>query len=177
MVRKRAHAAFLTTISLAGIAVGVATLLISLALLSGFQTQIKERLMAASPQILIEPVGKNTIDDAPAIVAEAKRLGMRDIEPIIDGIAWGGNEAEHRGRPMRIRSYEPGQEPAPEPTPTSRYCRRRVFETLVFEGPDSRETLIGSRLDALLVILGEHIDLDGEVALILERFPMFPCLP
>src|SRR4051794_38820012 len=115
MVRKRRHAAFLTSISMSGITVGVATLLISLALLSGLQGQIKQRLIASSPQILIEPVGKNTIDDAPAIVAEAKRLGMHDVEPIVSGIGWGGNETEHRGRPMRIRSYEPGQEPSPEP--------------------------------------------------------------
>lgn len=115
MARKRAHTAFLSLISILGLALGVATLLFSLALLSGLQGQIKERLIASSPQILIEPVGKNTIDDAPAIVAAARQLGMRDVEPVVYGIGWGGNDAERRGRPMRVRSYEPGQEPQPDP--------------------------------------------------------------
>src|SRR5881396_1987103 len=87
--RKEAHTAFLSLISMLGLAVGVATLLISLALLSGLQGQIKARLIASSPQLLIEPSGKNTIDDADAIVAEARRLGVPTIRPLISGIVWG----------------------------------------------------------------------------------------
>ncbi|MGZ7081428.1 MAG: FtsX-like permease family protein [Thermoanaerobaculia bacterium] len=108
--RKQAHTAFLSLISMLGLAVGVATLLISLALLSGLQGQIKERLIASSPQILIEPAGSTAIDDAPAIVATGKRLGMTTVHPIVSGIGWGANP-QGRGRPMRIRSYEPGAEP------------------------------------------------------------------
>ncbi|MFI5302767.1 MAG: ABC transporter permease, partial [Polyangiales bacterium] len=109
--RKEAHTAFLSLISVLGLAVGVATLLISLALLSGLQGQIKQRLISASPQILIEPRGANTIDGADAIIEAGKRLGMRDIEPIVSGIAWGANEAQRRGRPMRIVSYPTGRAP------------------------------------------------------------------
>src|SRR5512140_2495720 len=98
-----------------GLAVGVATLLISLALLSGLQGQIKQRLISSSPQILIEPKTKNTIDDADVIVAAAKHLGLRDIEPVVTGIAWGANEAAKRGRPMRIVSYPVGRAPAGGP--------------------------------------------------------------
>lgn len=102
--RKEAHTAFLSIISMLGLAVGVATLLISIALLSGLQGQIKSRLIASSPQILIEPAGSNTIDDAEAIMAEGRRLGMRDVHAVISGIGYGVNEAEERGRPVRIRS-------------------------------------------------------------------------
>jgi lipoprotein-releasing system permease protein len=102
--RKQAHTAFLSLISMLGLAVGVATLLISLALLSGLQGQIKARLIASSPQLLIEPVGKNTVDNAPAIEAAARKLGMRDVRAIVSGIAWGANPKERRGRPLRLRS-------------------------------------------------------------------------
>ncbi len=102
--RKEAHTAFLSLISMLGLAVGVATLLISLALLSGLQGQIKARLIASSPQILIEPAGKNTIDEAPVIEAAARKLGMTDIRASVSGIAWGANQQERRGRPMRLRS-------------------------------------------------------------------------
>jgi lipoprotein-releasing system permease protein len=102
--RKQAHTAFLSLISMLGLAVGVAALLISVALLSGLQGQIKARLIASSPQLLIEAAGSNTIDDAGAIVAEARRLGVPVIRPLVSGIVWGANEEERRGRPLRIRS-------------------------------------------------------------------------
>ena len=93
-----------------GLAVGVATLLISLALLSGLQNQIKERLIASSPQILIEPKGSNSIADAGAMAAAGRRLGMTSVKQIISGFAYGQNQ-RGRGRPMRVRSYEAGDEP------------------------------------------------------------------
>lgn len=103
--------AFLSTISIFGLALGVAALLISIALLSGLQGHIKEQLIASSPQLLIEPNGKNTIDDFEKIDAEGKRLGMTTIHPVITGISWGANDEERRGRPLRVRSYERGSEP------------------------------------------------------------------
>jgi lipoprotein-releasing system permease protein len=109
--RKRAHTAFLSGISMLGLAVGVAALLISIAVLSGLQGQIMARLISSSPQILVEPAGKNTIDGADAVVAAARKMGMREVRATINGIAWGANEDAQSGRPMRVRSFETGQEP------------------------------------------------------------------
>jgi lipoprotein-releasing system permease protein len=102
--RKQRHMAFLSLISMLGLAIGVFALLFSIALLGGLQGQIKGRLMASSPQLLIEPIGKNTIDDAGAIVAQGKRGGMATVLPLVSGIGWGANETEKRGRPVRIQS-------------------------------------------------------------------------
>src|SRR5260221_1206443 len=102
--RRRMHTAMLALISMLGLAIGVFALLFSIALLSGLQGQIKERLIASSPQLLIEPVNSMAIADADAIDAAARRLGARDIRPTVAGIGWGANEEERRGRPMRIRS-------------------------------------------------------------------------
>jgi lipoprotein-releasing system permease protein len=112
--RKQAHTAFLSIISMLGLAVGVATLLISIALLSGMQGQIKKRLIQSSPQLLVEPAGQNTIADAGAIVAAAHALGVKDVRPYVSGIAWGGNDVQRVGRPMRVRSYPSGHEPPPD---------------------------------------------------------------
>jgi lipoprotein-releasing system permease protein len=109
--RKQAHTAFLSGISMLGLAVGVATLLISIALLSGLQGQIKQRLIQSSPQVLVEPSGQNMIDGAPGVIATAQSLGVRDIRPFVRGIAYGANEDQSAGRPMRVRSYVPGREP------------------------------------------------------------------
>lgn len=102
--RKQRHIAFLSTISILGLAIGVFALLISIALLSGLQDQIKSRLMESSPHLLIEPARSNTIADAEQIENAAREMGMRDVRPLVSGIGWGANEAERRGRPVRIRS-------------------------------------------------------------------------
>ena len=124
--RKKGHTAFLSLISMLGLAVGVSALLLSIAVLSGLQGQIKVRLIASSPQLLVEPAGRNTIENADAIVAQAKAIGVTDVRPFVSGIAWGANEAAEMGRPMRVRSFTPGHEPPidrrstgrePEPNP------------------------------------------------------------
>ncbi|MDP9191764.1 MAG: FtsX-like permease family protein [Acidobacteriota bacterium] len=109
--RKQRHTAFLSAISMLGLAVGVATLLISIALLTGLQGQITGRLIESSPQILVEPTGQNSIDGADAVVAAARGLGMMDIRPFVSGIAWAANADRSAGRPMRVRSLVPGREP------------------------------------------------------------------
>lgn len=130
--RKQAHTAFLSIISMLGLAVGVATLLISIALLSGMQGQIKGRLMEASPQLLVEPAGRNTIENADAIVAQARALGIRDVRPYVSGIAWGANEAAELGRPMRVRSFTPGREPATDRGATGRLRQWNGDEQPIF---------------------------------------------
>lgn len=106
--RKQRHTAFLSAISMLGLAVGVATLLVSIALLSGLQGQITGRLIDSSPQVLVEPTGQNSIDDADAVVTAARGLGMTDVRPFISGIAWGANQDHYAGRPMRVRSLAEG---------------------------------------------------------------------
>src|SRR5260370_18434584 len=111
--RKHAHTALLSLISMLGLAIGVFALLVSIALLSGLQNQIKLRLIASSPALLIEPATKNTIDDAAAIVAAAQSLGLRNVHQIVSGLAWGANEADRRGRPPPPPSYRHGHPAAP----------------------------------------------------------------
>jgi lipoprotein-releasing system permease protein len=109
--RRQRHTAFISLISMSALAVGVATLLISIALLSGLQGQIKERLIQSSPMLLVEPSGRNTIEQDEAIAAAANMAGIRDVRAYITGIGYGANEDQGVGRPMRIRSITPGHEP------------------------------------------------------------------
>jgi len=118
--RKQGHTAFLSIISMLGLAVGVWALLISIAVLSGLQGQINKRLIAQSPQILVEPAGRNTIENADAIVAQAKAIGVTDVRPFVSGIAWGANESAELARPMRVRSFTPGHEPPLDSRSTGR---------------------------------------------------------
>src|SRR5688500_10444512 len=88
MARRRRHTAFLTLISTLGLGVGVATLIISLALLSGLQGKIKDRLIAASPQLVIEPIGGQSIEDPDAVIRALGGGTNLSIEPVISGMTW-----------------------------------------------------------------------------------------
>jgi len=112
--RKRAHTAFLTLISTLALAVGVATLIVSLALLSGLQGEIKARLIAANPQLVIEPGTSRTIHDSDKVLSRSRRGGAARMESVISGIAWGANERTNAGSPIRIRSFDPSRPPRGE---------------------------------------------------------------
>jgi lipoprotein-releasing system permease protein len=110
--RKKAHTAFLSSISALGLGVGVATLLISISLLSGLQGNIKQRLIDSSPQLLIEPAGRHTIEHPDALIEFARASGAREIEPVISGFAWAAQPSGTRGRPVRLRSFTGKTRPA-----------------------------------------------------------------
>ncbi len=129
--RKRAHTAFLSLISTLGLAVGVATLIISLSLLSGLQGQIKDRLIASSPHLLIEPTGTNTIDDIEPLMDFARKRGFTEVHPIVSGVAWAANADAGGGRPAVIRSYDPAN---PPPAETS-FGREWMVEPAAGEQP------------------------------------------
>ena len=107
--RKQAHTAFLSLISMLGLAVGVATLLISLALLSGLQGQIKARLIASSPQFwsnrsartpsTIRPPSKPKPGDSVCAMSDRSSAASRGAP----------NQEERRGRPLRLRSASTSQ--------------------------------------------------------------------
>ena len=145
--RKRAHTAFLSSISMLGLALGVATLLISLALMAGLQGQIKQRLIASSPQLLIEPAGAPSIENAEAIAAAGRRLGMRDVRPLVSGIGWGANDLQKRGRPMRIRSGAAKELPSDSDIAVTREFAAAlsldVGETVTVVAPRTRLTPFG----------------------------------
>lgn len=109
--RRQGHTAFLSIISTLGLTVGVATLLISLALLSGLQGQIKDRLIASGPQLLIEPRGAAAIEESEAILEQIQRNPAAQSQALITGMAWISDREGRQGRPGRLRSYQPGQAP------------------------------------------------------------------
>lgn len=110
--RRQKHTAFLSLISMLGLTVGVATLLISLALLSGLQGQIKDRLLETGPQLLIEPRGAAAIPDADALLDRIRAEDGVVAEKLITGMGWLSDRNGRQGRPGRLRSYPPGQKPA-----------------------------------------------------------------
>ena len=107
--RRRAHVALISTISVAGLAVGVAALVISLSLLSGFQDRIRAQMADRTPHLRVSPARGDRLAD-PARVRHALETlpGVRAVSPVIDGRGWLADEAGRRMTPVRYRNSPPG---------------------------------------------------------------------
>lgn len=182
--RKQLHTAFLSIISALGLAVGVGTLLISLALLSGLQDRIKLRLISSSPHVLVEPVGDFAISDA-GKVEEACARQTKRIDPYVAGLAWVSNARSENGRPARLRSIDPAAVADAEPlTPAAAggniawltrsvaaALRLKQGDSIVVVGPRTRLTPFGAapvfRRFTDIRIIDTLPDYDGDAELLL----------
>lgn len=72
-----------------GLTLGVAALVISLALLSGFQTHIRSRLVAETPHLLVSPAGRPPFTAEERLDARLGTIpGVKEIAPVARGRVW-----------------------------------------------------------------------------------------
>ena len=103
--RKRAHVAVLSAISVGGLAVGVAALVLSISLLTGFQDRIRERLSRSTPHLLVVPAAGAFLGDPAGISAAIKRdRRVASFDPFVEGRGWVADAASRSALPARFRS-------------------------------------------------------------------------
>jgi lipoprotein-releasing system permease protein len=107
--RKRAHVALISTISVLGLAVGVAALVISLALLSGFQDRIRAQMAIRSPHVVVSPERGDRLAE-PERVREvlAAVPGVLSVEPLVEGRGWLSSASGRTAVPVRYRNVSEG---------------------------------------------------------------------
>ncbi len=78
---------FITTISVAGIAIGVAALIISVSVLTGFEKEITDKTIALSSHIQVTSFQKEGIADYNKVIAQLKdpeyKLFVKDAHPFV----------------------------------------------------------------------------------------------
>jgi len=103
--RKRAHVAVVSAIAVGGLAVGVAALVLSIALLTGFQDRIRERLSRDTPHLLVTPARGADLPGVPALAAEiARNRDVSAVEPFVEGRGWITDPGSRTALPVRFRS-------------------------------------------------------------------------
>jgi lipoprotein-releasing system permease protein len=87
--RRRAHVGLIALISMVGIAVGVMALIVSLALLSGFQDRIRTQMMEKSAHLRVSPVRGDRLPDPGKVARALTRIpGFISAGPAIEGRGW-----------------------------------------------------------------------------------------
>ncbi len=111
--RRRAHVALIALISIVGIAVGVMALIVSLALLSGFQDRIRTQMMERSAHLRVSPArGDRLADPVKVARALAGIPGFVSAGPAIEGRGWATDLEGTTGFFIRYRNG--GARPAAE---------------------------------------------------------------
>lgn len=113
--RRRAHVAVISLISIFGLALGVAALIISLALLTGFQDKIRGGLAARTPHLLVLPARGNFFSVPAAVRGTlAGNPDVRSVRADVTGRGWISDRQARTTLPVSYRAVEgspasPGQ--------------------------------------------------------------------
>jgi lipoprotein-releasing system permease protein len=91
-----------TMLSVAGVAAGVMTLVVALAMNSGFRSALRDRLLGVTAHINLKPLNPEGISDYQSLVARlAPTPGVRSIAPVIYGTVLLSSGTRARGVVMK----------------------------------------------------------------------------
>ena len=81
---QRTNLSLFVWIGLGGVFLGVAALIVVLAVMTGFQDGIRDRIIAGSPHLLIFQGGSQGLDDADKVAARVKAMrGVHSATPFV----------------------------------------------------------------------------------------------
>lgn len=157
--RKEGFVSVISIISLIGIALGVATLIIVMAVMNGFRHELLQRILGLNGHVVVQALDSN-LPDYDAVAARVRKVnGVVRVAPIIDGQVMATANGANSGvlvRGMRRADLEKLKEVSS--TLSSGALAR-------FQGGDS--VIIGARLaDKLRIVPGMDITLiapEGDV--------------
>ena len=87
--RKEAQVGVVALAAFLGVTLGVAALVVSLALLAGFQTHIRSRLLAETPHLTVTPAGRDAFTPADGLPEKIAALpGVVSVSPVARGRIW-----------------------------------------------------------------------------------------
>jgi lipoprotein-releasing system permease protein len=82
--RKQAFISVITTISVGGIAIGVAALVIAIALITGFQGDVQEKILGATSHIMVSDLGGRGLSGYEEMAGTIRALpGVESVSPVV----------------------------------------------------------------------------------------------
>lgn len=82
--RKQAFISVITFISILGIVIGVMALIIALALITGFQGDVQDKILGSTSHIMVSDISGEGLRDYPQLMARIKdRKGVVSVSPVV----------------------------------------------------------------------------------------------
>ena len=150
--RKTAHVALISLISILGLAIGVAALVISLSLLSGFQDRIRAQMAERSPHLSVFPERGAALADPERVRRTlVETRGVAAVEPVVEGRGWLSAGSGGGSMPVRFRNAPSGELPKDEqsPEPLIRVAAPVAFRIGLGVGESVRLTSARTRLSPI----------------------------
>ena len=107
----RASLSLFVWIGVGGVFLGVAALIVVLAVMTGFQDGIRDRIIAANPHLLVFQTGRPALEDAGAVSARIREVrGVRTATPFVlqQVLFTAGGTATHGGLVRGVDLGAPG---------------------------------------------------------------------
>ena len=81
--RKQAFISVITFISVLGITIGVMALIIAIALITGFQGDIQDKLLGSTSHIMVSDLAREGLKDYPQLMSKIRNInGIRSVSPV-----------------------------------------------------------------------------------------------
>ena len=82
--RKQAFISVITLISVLGVAIGVAALVIAIALITGFQGDVQDKILGATSHVMVSDLGGRGLEDYQGLAAKVRALpGVESATPVV----------------------------------------------------------------------------------------------
>jgi lipoprotein-releasing system permease protein len=154
--RRQAFISVISAVSIAGVGVGVAALIIALALMTGVQRELRDRIVGSTAHVYVYKPGG--YDDLAAELARLKPPGVVGAAPAISGLGL-LRSSRSDGVPVRLKGIDPALEP--EVTEIRPAVIVGSLDALAHRPPDARDGMIlGIDLAQVLgVAIGDTVTL------------------
>jgi lipoprotein-releasing system permease protein len=151
--RKQAFISVISLISTVGVAVGVAAVVIALAVMTGLQQELRDRILGSNPHVYVSRVGG--LDDYRAEVGRLREMpNVVGAAPAVLG--QGLISAGRSTNPVEIKGVDPGLEPTV--TDVRRAMQSGTLDALVNRGDAIPGIVLGQDLAASLgVAVGDSV--------------------
>jgi len=81
--RKQAFISVITFISVLGITIGVMALIIAIALITGFQQDVQDKILGATSHLMIQDLSEEGLKGYPQVMAKIKEIpGVKSVSPV-----------------------------------------------------------------------------------------------
>lgn len=98
-------------LSIAGIALGVAALVVSMGLLSGYRTEIRDKLIGANAEVVVFPMTPGGDADPAAVEARLRKVArVRAVAPVIYQAGVAASAASPDGQDAVLKGIDPAVE-------------------------------------------------------------------